>query len=264
MKIEVFFTLPQVGEETIREDTAVVVIDVLRATTSICHALAAGCDKMIPVGDLGQVTAFVESLGRGNCLIGGERDGKKISGFDFGNSPAEYTPEAVAGSDIIFLTTNGSRIISRFKNAPCVLIASLANLQRVVDFLADHKGNVVICCAGSKDQFCLEDSVCAGLLVERLLRSAENIELNDAARVGLVLAGSYSGDLLTCFRECSHGQTLIRAGFESDLELCAAVDTLDVLPFYSKERITLQPEVELPLDPPSGELDGDAADAAST
>ncbi|MCA9783044.1 MAG: 2-phosphosulfolactate phosphatase [Candidatus Cloacimonetes bacterium] len=240
--MDVFFTLPQVGEDYLKEDTTVVVIDVLRATTTICHALAHGCHSLIPVSDLGEATGFVESLGRDNCLLGGERNGQKISGFDFGNSPAEYTAAKVRHQNIVFLTTNGSRIISRFRSASRVLIASFANMSRVVNFLKETGGQVAICCAGQRDQFCLEDSVCAGMIVQRLVEHFPEARLNDAARVGQVLAASYADNLKACFEEASHGRHLQSIGFESDLALCAQIDSLEVLPFYANERITLAPE----------------------
>lgn len=242
MNIDVFFTLPQVGEDYLKEDTTVVVIDVLRATTTICHALAAGCLSLIPVSDLGEATGFVESLGRDNCLLGGEKNGQKIAGFDFGNSPAEYTAAKVRHHNVVFLTTNGSRIISRFRPASRVLIVSFANMSRVVEFLVKQGGQVAICCSGNKDQFCLEDSVCAGMLVSRLVERHPEARLNDAARVGQVLAAQYADNLVGCFLEASHGRHLQSIGFESDLALCANIDSLDVLPFYINERITLSPE----------------------
>lgn len=258
MNIDVFFTLPQVGEDYLKEDTTVVVIDVLRASTTICHALAAGCHSLIPVSDLGEATGFVESLGRDNCLLGGEKNGQRIPGFDFGNSPAEYTAAKVRHRNIVFLTTNGSRIITGFRGAARVLILSFANLSRVEDFLSRQGGQVAICCAGHKDQFCLEDSVCAGMLVQRLVERHPEARLNDAARVGSVLAARYAQDLAGCFLDATHGRYLHSIGFESDLALCARIDELDVLPFYVNERITLAPERWASLEPQALDADGPA------
>ncbi len=242
MKIDVFFTIPQVKEELLQH-RSVVVVDVLRSTTTICHAMAAGCARMIPAADLGQATAFIESLGRTNLLLGGEKNGRKPADFDLGNSPAEYTGEAVKGRTIVFLSSNGSLALTRMRQARRILIASFVNLLSVTRRILERGDDVVICCSGSQDEFCLEDSVCAGMIVQKLLDelSEERPELNDAARVGLVVAERYRDDLARCFRESVHGRFLSGMGFDEDLEACAQVDCLDVLPVFIEDQITLKP-----------------------
>lgn len=260
MKIDVFYTIPQVKEDLL-QTASVVLIDVLRATTTICHALAAGAQRVIPVADLGEATGFVASLGRDNLVLGGEKDALPIEGFDLGNSPSEYTRERVSGANVVLLTSNGCSALTRMRHVPAVALASFANLSAVVNWLVAEKRDVVICCAGSRDQFCLEDSVCAGMLVDQLCSSESNdYQLNDAAQVGQVLVERYRDRLLDSFRQSTHGQHLVRSGFEADLELCAQLDTLDLLPFFVKDQITLSipsPEPETLENPPEGQAEAD-------
>jgi 2-phosphosulfolactate phosphatase len=240
VKIDVFFTIPQIREELLLK-AEVILIDVLRATTTICHAMAAGCDSLIPVADLGEATSFVEVLDRKSLVLGGEKDGLKITEFDLGNSPLEYTPNVVGGKTLVLLSSNGSRALTRMRHLDRVLIASFANLGTVVNGISAER-DIVICCSGSADQFCLEDSVCAGMLINQLQQRFDSttLELNDAARVGRILFEKYQNDLLTCFRESVHGRHLISIGMDQDLEVCSRINSLDNLPVFSKDRITLQ------------------------
>jgi 2-phosphosulfolactate phosphatase len=244
VKIDVFFTIPQIREDLLLK-ADVILIDVLRASTTICHALAAGCNRLIPVADLGEATSFVEVLDRKGLVLGGEKDGLKIDEFDLGNSPLEYTPEKVSKKNLILLSTNGSRALTRMRHLERVLIASFANLSAVVNGLTG-KRNLVICCSGSADQFCLEDSVCAGMLINKIIgiHADKQIELNDAARVGRILTEKYQEDIETCFKESVHGKHLISIGMGQDLEVCARIDSLDILPIFVKDRITLNPANE--------------------
>lgn len=215
-------------------------IDVLRSTTSICHGMAAGCLRMLPVADLGEATGLVESLGRAKLLLGGERDGRLIPGFDLGNSPAEYTQRRLRGSTLVLLTSNGTAALARLRHLRAVAIASFANLGAAARWLAEEGRHAVIICAGQRDQFCLEDSVCAGLLARRLMEALPEgfCELNDAARVGLALAERWS-DLRNCLAEAGHGRALAEMGMGDDLEFCARLDELDLLPFFNGEQISL-------------------------
>lgn len=241
MRIDVYFTIPQVKDDPL-QDVSVVLIDVLRSTTTICHAAAAGCTRIFPVADLGEATGFVEALGRDALVLGGEKDSRPISGFDLGNSPLEYVPGTVGGRNVVLLTSNGTTALSRLKHVRQVWILSFANLQAVAERLATLDLDVVVCCAGHQDQFCLEDSLCAGLLTERILAlKPEAVAANDAARVGLALVERWREDLAGALRETSHGQRLAELGFEADLEACAALDSLDTLPVFVKDQILPKP-----------------------
>ncbi len=241
MRIDVFFTIPQVKEDLLKSRRSVVVIDALRATTTICHALAAGCSRVLPVPDPGKATSFVEALGRNSLLLGGERDGRRLPDFDLGNSPAEYTPEVVAGRTLVFVTSNGTQALYRLRATRQVFIGAYVNLKALVQHLHKEGEDVLICCAGSGDQFCLEDSVCAGMMVRGLIEACEGAgcELNDAARVGLILAERYGSDLVSCMKESEHGSYLSSLEFADDLDLCARVDSLDVVPVFTGDQITL-------------------------
>ncbi len=240
MKIDVFFTIPQVKDDLLL-DSDVVLIDVLRSTTTICHALANGALRVLPVADQGEATSYVEVLDRDNLLLGGEKDVHPIQGFDLGNSPLDYDAATVDKRNVVLRTSNGTQALKRMKHLPGVLIAAFVNLNAVVKRLATSKRNLVICCAGSRDQFCLEDSVCAGMLVKRLqeAKKKEEIVLNDAALVGCVLVDRYKNKLLECLEESTHGQFLADLGAKGDLEACAQADTLDLLPVFIKDQITL-------------------------
>ena len=241
MRIDVFFTIPQVKEDLLKSRRSVVVIDALRATTTICHAFAAGCGRILPVPDPGKATSFVEALGRNTLLLGGEREGHRLPDFDLGNSPAEYTPEVVSGRTLVFVTSNGTQALYRLRATRQVYIGAYVNLDALVKHLQQEGEDLLICCAGSGDQFCLEDSVCAGMMVRGLMEALGEggCELNDAARVGLILAERYGGNLLACLQESEHGTYLSSIGFDEDLALCARVSELDVVPVFTGEQITL-------------------------
>ncbi|MDP2360343.1 MAG: 2-phosphosulfolactate phosphatase [bacterium] len=257
MILDLHFTPPReedaVGSGTNLRDGAVVLIDVLRSTTSICHAMAAGCQRIIPVADLGEATQRIETLGRASLLLGGERDSRRIAGFDLGNSPGEYDDPRLRGANLVMLTSNGTAALARLRHLRAVAVAAFVNLERAARWLAGGGGRATIVCAGHHGRFCLEDAVCAGLLVQRIqdLRRGEPMQLSDAARVGLVLAAQWGGDLPACLAEAAHGRALAEAGFAADLELCARRDAFDILPIQAGEQITLR-DPTAPAGPTGG------------
>lgn len=253
LSIDLYFTFPQKSRSW--PDAHVVLIDVLRSTTSICHALAAGASRVLPAADLGEVTQLVESLGRSFVLLGGEKDTRPIPGFDLGNSPSEYSHERVKGKTVVMLTGNGTVALAQLRHQRVVAVASLANLGAVARWLAAQEKDVVILCSGNREQFCLEDALCGGLLAQRLVDAwqGRDLRLSDAARLGLLLAERHGGDPRSALGEASHGRTLAAQGFGADLDLCARVDSLDVVPFYHDEQITLR-------EPPA--VEAEAEDAA--
>jgi 2-phosphosulfolactate phosphatase len=151
-----------------------VVVDVLRATTVMVHALAAGCESVIPCAEIEEAQAAAARLPEGSALLAGERQGLPIPGFDMGNSPGEFTPEACQGKTLVITTTNGTRAILACLEAERVYIASFANLRATSDEIAvqflkkDHGLPVHIVCAGTEGFISLEDSLLAGALTSAI------------------------------------------------------------------------------------------------
>lgn len=245
MRVDVVL-LPQEIEGRDLSGCIVVVIDVLRATTTIATAIANGCDQIIPASSVEEAMDIVRSLGRDTFLLGGERKGLKIEGFDLGNSPLEYEQERVAGKKIVFATTNGTRIIRTVQGAASVLIGSFLNLESVCErclslsatFEANEANNeannIVLVCAGREGRFSLEDALCAGMMVEWLGRIGRrmgiNIEESDSAFAVRKLGEAVGKDILGVISRSDHGEYIASIGFEADLAACARLNVLKEVP----------------------------------
>jgi 2-phosphosulfolactate phosphatase len=244
MHIPLYFAATHVDELTLRDQT-VVVIDVLRAATTIAVALSNGAKEIIPVNTVERAVKISGSLFGDHILRGGERNGRLIEGFNLGNSPDEYTTEKVRGKAIIYSTTNGSGAIDKAKYGRNVLICSFVNMASVLRFLRTHKGDVTILCSGNNGRFSMEDSVCAGMLISRLVESEQDLDLSDAAQASLALFRSFGRSIPKMIRSSEHGQFLIQIGHEKDLDLCASVDCMDILPVLSGNVIRARKEADL-------------------
>jgi 2-phosphosulfolactate phosphatase len=161
----------------------VVVVDVLRATTVMVEALAAGCEAIMPCGEIDEAKEIAASLPAGTALLVGERHGLPIPGFDLGNSPDDFTREVCEGKTLVMTTTNGTRAILASLEAERIFIASFGNLQAISDELAlqflkkDHRRSVHIVCAGTEGFISLEDSLLAGALAGEIAKiPGENVE----------------------------------------------------------------------------------------
>jgi len=238
MEVRVYFIPTEVPEEELRGRTAVV-IDVLRASTSIITAVAHGARGVIPADTLESATEMVTRLGMDDVLLCAERDMHRVDGCDLGNSPAEYTPDVVGGRLLVLSTTNGTRAVSRAGGAARILIGAYVNAARIVEELSDQETAVLIC-AGNSGGFALEDAACAGFILQRLAHTTgrEMIPVNDGAWVALQLGRRTPRNPLRMLRRSAHGQKLDEAGFASDLQLCAAVDSLPVIPRVRDRIIT--------------------------
>ena len=167
MDIEVFLTSNGIEEDDVRDRT-VVVIDVLRACSTIVTALDHGARAVVPVLDMAQASRIAANLDPNIYRLGGERGGEKIEGYHLGNSPLEYTPEEVEGRDVILNTTNGTKALTRTRAARHLVAGCLLNAGRVVDFIRRAGADATIVCAGRQNRISLEDTVCAGLILDRL------------------------------------------------------------------------------------------------
>jgi len=209
MKIDVYFSPAQVDEMQLR-DKNVIVIDVLRASTTIVTALNNGAREIIPVGSVESAVKVSGNLFGDVVLRGGERNGKIITGFNLGNSPSEYTEEAVKGKSIIFCTTNGSSAMVKAKYAKRMAVAGFVNVSLAADYIRQAGEDFAIVCAGKQLLFCIEDAVCAGMLVKMLVEnSSVVVDLNDAAGAAQVLYRTVGKNLLKMARSSDHGRYLV-------------------------------------------------------
>jgi 2-phosphosulfolactate phosphatase len=227
VRATVFFTLQEVDAGAVQEHTAVV-IDVLRASSTIVAALAAGAQGVYPVDSTEEAMKLVTSLGRADTLLAGERRGLKIEGFDLGNSPREFTPETVDGKKIVMSTTNGTRALVAASTAERVLVASLLNLSAVARAVAGAP-RVAIVCSGRDGRFAIEDALCAGMLLARLAGGEESLELEDAGRAALALAGAFGADAAFLSGTLA-GRALAEIGLAEDVDWCARVDAHELVP----------------------------------
>ncbi|MGE5927346.1 MAG: 2-phosphosulfolactate phosphatase [Gemmatimonadota bacterium] len=238
--IEVAFSPLTLGPAEVAGRT-VFVIDILRATTTICAALANGAKSVIPAATGEDAVRIAQSLG-GDALLAGERGCVRMPGFALGNSPLEMTRDAVAGRPIVQSTTNGTRALLAAEHARAVYAAAAVNLslaaQRAREAIEGGEP-VLILCAGREGRFSLDDAYCAG----RLLRAALGPDparrrLGDAAIASLALARRFGPEWLRPLRASAAGRELRRRGFEADLEASARADAFPVLPHFHDRRLT--------------------------
>lgn len=238
--------LPTLFEpEEVRGGIAVI-LDILRASTTITHALANGAKAVIPVGEVDEARRIAADFPKGSVLLGGEREGVLIEGFDLDNNPFAYSREVVAGRTIVFTTSNGTRALLRAAPADRVLIGSFVNLQAVVNVLVGDPRPVHLVCAGTKGKITIEDSLCAGAIVDRLLTATGESEANwtdDQLRLALDVYRRESRDAETfrrAMRSGYGGRNCMRLGFENQIERAATHDLFDLVPEYDNDSRTIR------------------------
>lgn len=241
MKLRVHFLPVMVAPDDLA-GAAVVVIDVLRATTVIAHALAAGAREVIPCLEVDDALRAVARLPRSETVLGGERGGLKIDGFDLGNSPEEYTSESVGGKTVVFSTTNGTRAMMHGHAARRVCLGAFVNASAIVKALATED-EVHLLCAGTRGEITREDVLFAGLIADELLSGAERRgampEINDQALIARecwrALANGrpregMAGDLAVTLRATQGGRNLKQIGLDHDIDLAARLDRFSLVP----------------------------------
>ncbi len=245
MKTEVFLTSSIVSEEDVKDRT-VVVIDVLRACSTITNALNNGARSIVPVADMAQAGKIASNLDQQSYLLGGERGGVKIEGYHLGNSPLEYTPKTVRGRTIIFNTTNGTVAIDSARAAEHLLIGSFLNAGRVVDFIRDAGNDLTIICAGWRNRVSLEDTLCAGLMLYDLWEGTEPKSVSDTAHIAFSQYDHDRENFREALLRCNHAQWLASQGHEDDVDYCLQLDALPVLPYYQDSRLVLYEDDRTP------------------
>ena len=245
MRLDVFFTPIQAKPA----DTAgrlVVIVDVLRASTTVATALGNGAKTVMPLEGADEVISRSKEFHRSAVILAGEQKMLPITGFDLGNSPQDFTKKAVEGKTILITTTNGTRALLGVQGARDIVIASYVNFTAVLALMkvaASSNTDIAIICAGEEGGFTLEDAACAGRYVRALPKRADGMQLNDAASASVLIEKKYGENIAKLFKDSTHGQALQEAGFGDDLTAAAKVDAYPVVPIYQERQITkLGPE----------------------
>jgi 2-phosphosulfolactate phosphatase len=232
-QLHVHFLPTLTSQHELAGDT-VVVIDVLRASTTIAFALAAGAKEVIPALHVGDARELKKRLGD-QAVLGGEREGVKIEGFDLGNSPREYVEEAVAGKTVVFTTTNGTRALQACMGAERVIVGSLVNLSTVCEAVRDDE-RVHLLCAGTRGEITREDVLVAGAMAEQLYVERLSLAMNDSAQIAIdawqtATGGTHDPQTIArTLKATQGGRNLSEIGMGGDIRLAAAVDMVPVLP----------------------------------
>ena len=213
------------------EKYVVVIIDIFRATSSICYGIDNGAEAIIPVAEVEECLAYQEK--HPDYLLAAERNGQVVSGFDFGNSPFSYTKEKVAGKTVVLTTTNGTHALHLSRKAKKVIIGSFLNLTAVCNWLNKQQEDILLVCAGWKNNFNLEDTVFAGAVVDQL----KTFVPDDAAIAANDLYQIARNNIPAYLAKTSHSERLKKLGIEKDIAFCLQVDITSAIPVLDGEQL---------------------------
>lgn len=244
MTLDVVFTPGGLTPGEVQGRT-VFVIDILRMSTTIAAALAAGARAIVPVGGTEEALRLAQTLGPDETLLAGERHCERIPGFALGNSPLEMTPDAVRGRTLVLTTTNGTAALLAVASGSPVYVAAAVNFSAVAArarAAREARESVLIVCAGREQRFALDDAYTAGRLVEAALGGGRGRKgLNDAALAALDLVRRYGRRWERPLLASGGGRDLLELGMKDDLAHAARVDAHPVLPLFSERRVTAVP-----------------------
>ncbi|MBS4032177.1 MAG: 2-phosphosulfolactate phosphatase [Clostridiales bacterium] len=242
MNIDIILTHEAIDLRKIRGKICVV-IDTLRATSTIITAVNSGCSEIIPASSITEALRLKENILYNEYLLGGEIEGQHIQNFHLGNSPLEYYNGHLRGNGLIFSTTNGTRTLQKVRKARSVVVCALLNATAVVKWLASQSKDILICCAGTRGNYSLEDFLTAGCIVSGLTQRKIICTTTDIAytaacfyRHNKLLAGNPLS-FASLLKRTINGKRLLEAGFEEDIIYCGQQDILSVLPFYKNGTI---------------------------
>ena len=236
MKIEVSLTPALYPYRTLKENHVTVAIDVLRATTAVCAAFQAGCSMVVPLDSLEQLPRYREL----DYLLAAERNGSKVGDAEYGNSPTEYLKHDLSGKRLAYSTTNGTVTIVRAADAELTLVGAFANLSALCQRLMAEGTDTVLLCSGWKNDFCIEDTLVAGAIIEKVSTlDPQLIIVGDAANMALALWQQAKNDPYAYCDGASHVHRLRRLGAEEDVRFAFKMDTCPVVPVLKNGRLTL-------------------------
>jgi 2-phosphosulfolactate phosphatase len=243
MKLAVYFTHVGVNAGRISAKP-VLVVDILRATTTVIAALAHGARAILPAAGADDALRLSQNLERGNVLLAGERRSERIPGFALGNSPLEMTPEAVAGKTLVMTTTNGMQAVLAAEGGRPVLIGAAVNFEAATEAARrafEAAGELTILCAGQDQGFALEDAYAAGRFVQAIVpgKLRRGLEINDAVIAARELVRKFGTDWKKAVTASAHARYLKERNFAKDVAFAAQADAFSLVPVYADRRITL-------------------------
>ena len=212
---------------------AVVVLDVLRATSVMVYALSEGAKEIIPTRTVEEAFQMAKAFPPNSTLLGGEMKSSKIEGFDLGNSPKEYGAGKVKGKRLILATTNGTKAFHLISSAQHILVGSFFNIGATAQRCLELNKDLLIFPSGDDGNFSLEDAVCGGMLIDMVMKKKKiDIVLTDASHSAYILYQKFEANLVEAFHLSRHGKELINLGEGNDLPFCGQVDITDIVPIY--------------------------------
>ncbi len=230
--VEVCFTPGQY--EYFKDDfEIVVVIDVLRATSAICSAFHNGIDSIIPVSTIEEAIEYKEK----GYLVGAERKGQIVEGFDFGNSPYSYMKEELRGKEVVLTTTNGTKALNIAKDAETVVVGSLINVDALCEWLENQDKNILCLCSGWQDKFNLEDTICAGAISEYLVGTGKFTSDEDSSIAAKYLYLSARENYMGYLKSSSHRRRLKNLNLNEDIKYCLTPNQTDVIPILKDGKL---------------------------
>lgn len=230
--IEVCFT-PGEYEYFKGEYDIVVVIDVLRATSAICAAFDNGIKSIIPVATIDEAREYQKK----GYLVGAERQGQIVEGFDFGNSPYSYMKKELKGQEVVLSTTNGTKALSIAADAPTVVVGALNNIDALCEWLSVQDKNVLCLCSGWQDKFNLEDTICAGAICDQLISSGNFVSDEDSSIAAKYLYLSAWENPLGYLKSSSHRRRLKNLNLNEDIKYCLTPNKTKVIPILKDGKL---------------------------
>jgi 2-phosphosulfolactate phosphatase len=231
--VEVCFSPGLFRDVLTKDDFIVVLVDILRATTTICTAIGNGVEAIVPVASHEEA----RQLKSQGFLVASERDGVQLDFADFGNSAFSFTREAIGGKTLVYCTTNGTRALQMAKSASGVVIGAFLNISALTEWLAGRQKNVVILCSGWKNKFCLEDTLFAGALTRRLLETGLFQADCDSAEAAMDLWNLAEGDVLGYIEKAAQRHRLKDLGLDDVIPYSFECDRVKVVPVFDGKLI---------------------------
>lgn len=245
------FLVPSVLDESMYfTNSLVVMIDVLRASTTIITALSNNAREIIITDTTEKAVKIYTTISKENAILAGERNGIKPDGFGAGNSPSEFTREKVENKIIILTTTNGTQIFTKAKEAPCKIVAGFVNLTVACDFILKRLSqdssihSVIFFAAGNKGRISYEDTIAAGAFIANL-HSALNCKLTDSALIAKEIYSSHKDSLPEFIKTTEHARLLTNLGFEKDIEIASTIDLCPIIPYIDGNSIKILKQSEV-------------------